>query len=112
MRDLSEYTQDGLQGLTIDPIIEVFMEEKRRVAETGEFFGRFCLLDRKCTLWYLVWRSGGFRRFNEIHTLARSIGVNSHSSVSRYLNLYVKHELAIIQPSGRYRMIGPDYLEH
>ncbi len=111
MRDLSEYSQEGLRGLLDDLLEQVFAEEKRRVDETWEFLGRLCLLDRRCTLWYLLLRSGGSRRFNEIHAVARSIGLRSHDSVSKYLDSYIEYGLTVKHQSGRYQMIAPRWLE-
>ena len=109
--DLRDYSQEGLRLLLVDSINRVFDEEKRRESETDEFIFRLCLLDKRCLLWYHVLKSGGLRRFGEIHALARKIGIRSESTVSGYLRGYVELGLAVKHSDGRYQMIGLRWLE-
>lgn len=111
LRDLEKYSQEGLRGYTVDVVNQVFLEEERRVVETGEFLSRLCLLDRKCTLWHLLWQSGGVRRFTEIQESSRRVGISGQSTVSKYLGFYLELGLAVKHPNGCYQMKGPIWLE-
>ena len=111
LSDLEKHSQKGLHGYTVDVVNRVFREEERRIIETGEFLGRLCLLDRKCTLWHLLWHSGGVRSFVEIQTLAKRLGVSSPATLSKYLRRYIELELAAKNSLGKYQIIGPRWLE-
>lgn len=109
--DLSEYSQLGLHRLLVEKVDQVFFEENRRVIETQNFLYRLCLLDSRPRLWYLAWRSGGNRRFDEFQVLARRIGVRSPTTVSKYLKLYLELGLVEKHHQGFYRIVGPRWLE-
>lgn len=111
MDEFEKFTQLGLEHLVQETVSQVFVEERRRIAETSRFLDRLCLLDRRLMLWNVAWRSGGVLSYSEIEVLARKLGIRSSDTVSRYLRLYLKHGFVVQRPGG-YVVIGPRWLEN
>jgi hypothetical protein len=110
LRDLREYSQEGLLNYPIEAQYRASEEQRNRIVETKQCFARVCMLNKNSWLWYRMWESGGVRSFGEISAVARSVGVNSSRTISRYVRLYVKSELAL-KHMDRYRILGPRWLE-
>jgi len=110
LRDLGDYTQEGLLNLPLEAYSMVMEEQRIRIVETKQCFARVCMMNLNSLLWHRMWESGGVRSFGEVSAVARSVGVTSSKTVSRYLRLYVESGLALKHVGG-YRIVGPKWLE-
>ena len=110
-QDIRKYSQKGLRGYSHDVVDRLFDEQDRRIDEARMYFRVVCSFDKCLELWHLVLISGGFRSFSEIRAVARSIGVKSDASVSKYLRVLRENNMAVLRSDGLYQMLGPSLLK-